>query len=251
MGLIDRSARSFASHEPRADVMFGDAGAILGVLAAYEETGEARALELAIRLGQRLVGQCEATVDGSRPWKSDGGFSHGAAGCACALARLSRTADLPGCRAVIADALALDDHAPPAPMCAWCHGAPGVLLARLECGLVVDPVSWRRDVDRAIAELTTAAPAPFDQCCCGNAGRLDILQLAADRLGQPALRDRALHLADAMIDAARERGWYACIGEHGAVQSPGLFQGLAGIGYTLLRLAKPSELPSFLGVRTA
>ena len=255
VGLVDRSARSFTSHERRADVMFGDAGAILGVLALYDETGEARARELAIRLGQRLAGQREATAGGLRAWKTDGGFlggfSHGAAGCACALARLSRTADLPECRAAIADALAFEDHAPPAPMCAWCHGAPGVLLARLDCDLVVDPVFLRRDIDRAIVELTTAAAAPFDQCCCGNAGRLDILQQAADRLGQPALRDRALHLAAGMIDAARERGYYSCIGERGAVQSPGLFQGLAGIGYTLLRLAKPSELPSFLGVHAA
>ena len=53
-----------------------------------------------------------------------------------------------------------------------------------------------------------------------------------------------------MIGAARARGYYACIGEQGAVQSPGLFQGLAGVGYTLLRLAEPRGLPSFLGAHT-
>ncbi len=255
MSLLDRFARSFTAVDRRADVMFGDAGAIFGVVALYEETGDPRALDLATALGHRLAGQREPADGGLRSWKSGGGFpsgfSHGVAGCAGALARLSRHARLPEFRAAIEDALAFEDQAPPVPMCAWCHGTPGVLLARLECHGVDESLSGRAPIDRAIVELTTTATAPIDQCCCGNAGRLDILHVAAERLDQPALRDRALGMAAGMIAAARERGCYACIGEHGAVQSPGLFQGLSGVGYTLLRLAQPRGLPSFLGAYTA
>ena len=129
--LLDRSARSFTSHERRADVMFGDAGAILGVVALYEETGDPRALELAMRLGHRLVGQREPTADGSRSWKAAGtflgGFSHGAAGCAGALARLARHADHPEFRTAIAGSARVRGSRagrPDVRVVPWCAGRP-------------------------------------------------------------------------------------------------------------------------------
>ena len=48
------------------------------------------------------------------------------------------------------------------------------------------------------------------------------------------------------IEAARATGWIC--GNPLGVESPGLMTGLAGIGYALLRLAAPAQVPSVLAL---
>ena len=90
-------------------------------------------------------------------------------------------------------------------------------------------------------------PGPLDQLCCGSAGRIDIV-------GEVAWQTSDLKLAQFAQDALRivaDRAAVACGYKlystiPADVRSPGLFQGLAGIGYTLLRLARPNALPAIL-----
>ncbi|HVY72180.1 MAG TPA: type 2 lanthipeptide synthetase LanM, partial [Verrucomicrobiae bacterium] len=249
-----------------AEVMFGDAGAILGLLAVHKEFGEKRAIEKGIELGQRMIRERVRTPAGQLAWKSGQefptGFAHGAAGCAYALGSLFRACGMAAFRDAAAEALAFEETSaskarmepgsaeseefpPVSPMGGWCHGKPGDMLAKLRCERfsVKDEGS-----EPAVSSLTELPLGRIDQACCGNAGLLDILQTAALERGSPDLREHILRRANAMIGQARRRRFYGCVGADGLVQSCGLFQGIAGIGYVLLRLAHPERLPSFLGV---
>ena len=102
--------------------------------------------------------------------------------------------------------------------------------------------------------LATAAnvglPLPeLDHLCCGNFGRLGVLDLAGRRLARPALRERALAWAAlAVRRAAREGGYRLDLppGTSSSLPAAGLFRGLAGIGHGLLQLAEPDVLPELL-----
>ncbi|MCK6552007.1 type 2 lantipeptide synthetase LanM, partial [Myxococcota bacterium] len=83
-----------AAEDDVLDVTGGSAGALLGLLALYEETGSRAVLERAVDFGERLVRAQVATPEGPRAWISVAarpltGFSHGAAGIAYALLRLA------------------------------------------------------------------------------------------------------------------------------------------------------------------
>jgi type 2 lantibiotic biosynthesis protein LanM len=108
---------------------------------------------------------------------------------------------------------------------AWCHGAPGLLMARL---IVADPsldaAAFSAQLDRVIAE-------GFEQdwvLCHGALGQLMILQriMQAGKLSA----QRFAEIECAVLDAW-ERAW-PILSEQ-AVQ-PGLFDGLAGAMYCVL-----------------
>jgi lantibiotic modifying enzyme len=133
-------------------------------------------------------------------------------------------------------------------MVAWCHGAPGIALSRvLLPGELLDAAA-REDLTIAIETTATAPPGRFDHLCCGRLGRADILLTAGRRLRNQSLE----HAGHALAAPVAER--VLALGRLGArtagfewrVTLPGFFEGLAGIGYTLLRFTAPARLPSIL-----
>jgi lantibiotic modifying enzyme len=59
--------------------------------------------------------------------------------------------------------------------------------------------------------------------------------------------ESAFRLADATVRRARRNGGYRLLpGFAAGPFVPSFFQGLSGIGYTLLRLAHPGDLPDVL-----
>jgi len=88
-------------------------------------------------------------------------------------------------------------------------------------------------------------PVQADHVCCGNLARAEAL-LAAARADDGELLERARTIGRRTVERARRRGHFRLsgTGTDYRVFDPGFFQGLAGIGYELLRLARPRELPS-------
>src|SRR5262249_39906942 len=80
--------------------------------------------------------------------------------------------------------------------------------------------------------------------CHGDLGNLELFVQAAEVLGEPRWREEAGRRAAVVVEEI-ERGAWRC-GTPGGVESPGLMTGLAGIGYGLLRLADPADVPSVL-----
>ena len=127
----------------------------------------------------------------------------------------------------------------------WCQGAPGIGLARLACAGLPGDAAIGRDVEPAVRTALAAAADGCDQLCCGAMGRTELLLSAAGRRNRPELERAARTIAGAVLDRAGRSGSFD-FGVKGAVDNPGLFQGAAGIGYQLLRLAEPETLPALL-----
>jgi lantibiotic modifying enzyme len=131
-------------------------------------------------------------------------------------------------------------------MTAWCHGAPGVTLA---ISLGSADTVYAKLLDQLEPSLkTTAAASPHmaDHLCCGNMGRCEALFTTGRRLMRREAVEGSRRLARVVIARARKAGHF-CLAANGfeyRIFDPGFFRGVSGIGYTLLRLAAPSSLPS-------
>ncbi|MBI4276869.1 MAG: type 2 lantipeptide synthetase LanM [Armatimonadetes bacterium] len=249
------------------DVVLGCAGTLLTLLALIEEVGDDDLLDRAVACGHHLVEHRSPTSQGPRAWHDVqgvalAGFSHGASGIAYALLRLYHRTGEARFREAALEGLAYEaaifspeasnwpdldarDETASRWRTAWCHGATGVGFARLGVFAVVDAPDLRRDLDVAI-RTTLAAEHTVDQLCCGLAGRAEFLLTAGQRLGRPDLVDAARRLISE-VAARVDRGDVRLMAHlPPGIHIPGLFQGTAGIGYTMLRQAFPERLPAVL-----
>ncbi|MBW3655903.1 MAG: hypothetical protein KY444_07330, partial [Gemmatimonadetes bacterium] len=128
-------------------------------------------------------------------------------------------------------------------MSAWCHGAPGIGLSRLRGWQLLGDPLYR---DEALAACANTAGTVTEHglnnysLCHGRGGNAETLMVAARVLGDESLRQPALESAVAGVEqhGGPDGPPWPC-GTLGAVSDPGLLLGEAGIGYFLLRLARP------------
>ncbi|MEV4599876.1 type 2 lanthipeptide synthetase LanM family protein [Amycolatopsis sp. NPDC049253] len=122
----------------------------------------------------------------------------------------------------------------------WCSGLAGLTLAHAH-----DPVALERlgGLDSCVTRLAERAPLRDMSLCHGEFGVVDVLVTLAEG-GHPGAREAVAKRTGAVLAAIGQRG--ALCGTPGAVPSPGLLTGLAGIGYGLLRLGFAEQVPSAL-----
>lgn len=263
------------------DVSGGAAGGIASLLSLYRCAPSETAWQAAVTCGEHLLAQAQPMAQGiawPAPFPTFGpltGFSHGAAGIAWAFGELAvltgeerfRTAAMDGLRYERSlfsaaagnwpdlrrlDTLHQTDTGQAKFYVAWCHGAPGIGLARLRMLPYLDDAAVRAEVETALH--TTLARGfgvshlfgASHVLCHGDLGNLETLLQAAQILGEPSWRAEVDHLAGRILDRIEHDGWHC--GVPLGVETPGLMNGLAGIGYALLRLAEPERVPSILAL---
>ena len=253
--------------DPHCDVAGGTAGLLLALLALDDAGAPAWLRERIAACARRLVRAQVATANGGA-WPGAGGrplpgFAHGAAGIAYALARAYAITG----EASVAEAVrrahryersvfsaaarnwpAVHDGGTVV-MTAWCHGAPGIGLARALGLDAFRDAEIEGEIAVAMATTTEAPAGRADHLCCGVMGRSEALLVMGSRLGDAAAIAAAQEMATRVAIAAATDGGRAIRTEgfeHRTFQ-PGFFRGLAGIGYQLLRTAEPARLPSVLG----
>jgi lantibiotic modifying enzyme len=255
------------------DVIGGAAGAIPLLL----WQGDDRTRELALRLGERLLLRAER-VNGSASWATmptpDGrnltGYSHGAAGIALALLELGaatrdeRFLDLG--RAGIEYERGLYDRTEgnwpdlrfpsgngagvPCSM-AWCHGAPGIGLARLRTFELLHDTESRREAETALeathraVDRTVRSGVLDFSLCHGLAGMAELFLSAESTLSDGAWERVAHQVGGWGVERLKARLPWPCGIPNGG-ETPALLTGLAGIGHFYLRLADPETVPSVL-----
>jgi len=267
--LLTRSVGfDLIASDRQLDVIGGSAGAILGLLKLYRLRASHETLTLARACADRLCrvqhteGEyCGAwsTTAAARPLS---GFSHGASGIASALANLHTITREPRLLGAAQAAIEFErtgfvsaagnwvDFRRPAAgtthLCAasWCHGAPGIALARLALLGEVPTSALAADLETALQTTRQAYSQTADHVCCGNFGRFDILLHASTVLDRSDLAKGVSALAWKARRPARTFRMFPT--DVPALAKPGFFDGLAGIGYVLLRLAAPQELPCVL-----
>ena len=253
------------SQDQQLDIIAGAAGCIASLLSLYQVCPNDLILDVASECGEHLLNQAQIMDDGMG-WISPStgkqpltGFAHGAAGFASVLLELAQiTGKQKFQSAAIAainyershfspEALNWLDLRNPAQnqlMTAWCHGAPGIGLGRLNALKYLDDPEINKEI--AIAIHTTINQGFGDnQCLChGDLGNLDLLLLAFQIVNQPELISQISAITNQVLHQIHQHNFYC--GVPLAIETPGLMTGLAGIGYGCLRLAHPSKIPSVL-----
>lgn len=254
------------------DVTGGSAGAIFGLLALRQATGDDAWAAKARPFGERLLAtQCAQAEGAAWPTRRGtpiAGFAHGTAGIALALGQLAEATGDVRYREAAAKALVHERslYAPslsnwpvvgaldPASgsghsvMTAWCHGAAGIALSRAELPSSLKDAGTATDLGLALATTAAASLTALDQICCGNLGRADILIEVGRHLDRADVVEQGLTLAGRAAERAALRQMFGlrASGVDYRIFDPGLYRGLAGIGYVLLRAGRPNELPSLL-----
>lgn len=129
---------------------------------------------------------------------------------------------------------------------AWCHGAPGIGLARLALLQYQDSPELRTDIEMALLNTVKRGFGSNHSLCHGDFGNIDLLVEATHKLNDPRWQMELNRIGSALLNSIKKYGWL-CSTPLG-VETPGLMVGLAGIGYGLLRLANPDLVPSVLTV---
>jgi len=266
-------AATHIQQDEQFDVIGGAAGWIGAAAALYSCTADPRLPALIAMGADHLLAHAQPLATGvgwivpNMGGAPLAGFSHGAAGIAWALLKAADICNNPTYRTVAQQALAYErslfvaesdnwadlrsgaedsaptDH-PAAAMHAWCHGAPGIGLARLAMLDQLDDAQIRGEIAVAL-HSTTAHGFGGGHCLChGDLGNVELLVKAATTLGDEAWLATARRLTGSILAEQAARGWRC--GVPGGVETPGLMVGLAGIGYELLRLADPRAIPSVL-----
>ena len=244
--------------DKQLDVLGGSAGAILGLLRLYRDTQSNDVLKRATKCGEHLLAQHRVGPEGRRSWSGQGsgpqglnGMSHGAAGFAYALASLSAATGRDEFAKAASECIAFEDSSydaerhnwpdlrgdgEPGWPCQWCHGAPGIGLARIATAKRggLDSKLLATDIRNALAGVERGWPVQVDTLCCGTLGSIEFFCEAASALGQGDLRELASRRLAAVLESATSTGDYRW-NSGDRKFNLGLFRGLAGVGYTSLR----------------
>lgn len=254
------------------DVVDGAAGCILSLLPLYRMTRSSHILDLMHRCGMYLAAKALPQEQGLgwrirlEPDNALGGMAHGAAGIAWSLLALWGESGIDTLKATAVQALTYERslfsekhgnwrdlresridprHGHRSKfMASWCHGAPGIGMARIGVYRTLPSTEVLQDIERA---LTATIQHGFggNHCLChGDLGNLELLLLARDRVPGMSRLDTEIARLGRRIAEGLGRG-VAC-GIPLPVQIPGLMLGLAGVGMTLLRLVDSARVPSVL-----
>jgi lantibiotic modifying enzyme len=198
----------------------GGAGCLAAMTAVHAELGLAEAATLAGDCARQLAEMLRRADGRGGTRDGDGGFANGAAGVAWALS----PHDADAARLARANARSAADDL------GWCSGLAGLALAG-----AADP-----------APLLADRPVLADLSLChGELGIAEALTALATggQHQEQAAAARRKH-AGLVLDAIHHHG--ATCGVPREVPTPGLLNGLAGIGYGLLRLGFDDQVPSVL-----
>ncbi|MEM7155121.1 MAG: type 2 lanthipeptide synthetase LanM family protein [Myxococcota bacterium] len=268
--VMERLATLYADDE-ELDATKGNAGAILGLLRMHAITGSARALELARACAEHLLPRLlgEPGAEGSRWMPGEerplAGLSHGASGFALAFARLSELDPDPRYRQVVEAAVAYertafdprvrnwydlreaDEHGRFRSVSSWCYGAPGIGMSRAAMLDSVGSPLIREDLEHAVATTRMHGAVGEGNVCCGVFGRLEALLTMGRATGRTELGDEVQAWTAAVVEQARAHGGYSLlIGLPREALQVGLFDGLAGVGFHLLRVHDPETIGTFM-----
>lgn len=257
--------------DKQIDIVSGAAGCIGSLIGLYRYISSERILAAAIQCGDSLIA-CAQPMEQGIGWVVPDvgktpltGFSHGAAGIAWALLELATLTNEERFRTAALRAIAYErsvfspkmgnwpdlreleiaaNNGQIDCMAAWCHGAPGIGLARLRCLRHHDDSEIRSEIDTALKATLAEGFGSNHSLCHGDLGNLELLLQAGEVLNEPQWSSKANQLASAILASIDQHGWLC--GNPLGVESPGLMTGLAGIGYGFLRLADPERVPSVL-----
>lgn len=254
--LIDYLEERHIHEDKQYDIISGSAGLLLALLSFHLQTQNAKSLSLAKLCAEHLTESARDMGDGAVAWgKSDAqpllGFSHGTAGIAYALGKLAHYLKNLKLQGFAKRALAYERrffsaekgnwpdfrNSSPRYLVQWCFGAAGNGLSYLDSMHFYQNQEIMHEIEIAIKTTQENLLSPISHLCCGTFGRIEFLLQAARQLARPALEQQILLCVGQFFhrdDQGKAQFELGTIFE--GFYSPGFMVGMAGIGYTLLRI---------------
>ena len=140
-------------------------------------------------------------------------------------------------------------------MNAWCHGAAGTGLSRLRAFQLLNEPVYKKEALAAIEKTSRTdiecdvPTSPLFILCHGGGGNAELFLYAYQILDENRYLSMAEKIAHKAIAFHRDKNYYHS-GFRGKDndnrEDLSLFMGVAGIGYFLLRLLAPHDVPSIL-----
>ena len=260
------------------DVIGGAAGTLM-VLTSIQVDGSTRTtVDSLLREGIAKLHRTARTMSSGTTWitatgprEGMTGFSHGNAGIALALMRATSALDPLRTDPIAMDAMRWESNlfdetsvnwpdlrtAGGSNLTAWCHGAPGIALARASVPKEYRTPQTFLDAQRGIRAII----APRIEGANGI-NRLDDLSLCHGALGNLMILDNLLRQLppDSALRSARERLLAEvqrsatrhghALGAPSGLSPSDLMTGIAGVGYGLLSAADPESVPDIPGFGT-
>lgn len=258
--------------DQKNDIMYGNAGAILALIGMYEQTGNNDYLNEAFHAGRVLV----MAQNENGGWQSNpdmcplAGMSHGVAGIIYALSKLWKYQQDSTVLFAIKRGLEFENSLFVQEYgnwrderyykgkkvsdsnnytSAWCHGAPGILLSRLriwDCmdGEISDIVM--KDIKRSINAVRNSCRGANNCLCHGNMGNTEIITEYCKAISDKKMQENSELLRKNLIEKISQDENLGIEPFYG-FQSLGFMNGLAGIGYSIMR-ELDNELPCVMAV---
>ena len=280
LDLVRDTARH--NDETAFDVVSGSAGRIGALIRLHRRFGHDWLLEAAVADARRLVATAHRQpfgwswgFGGTSPYIAHDltGYSHGTAGVALALLEVNAVAPDPAFMEGAVEAMRYErawfspqqqnwpdfrrmpgqtTSDPFAYGYAWCHGAPGIGMSRLQAYRLTKRDDVLAEARTALqssraSELAKATEYSFG-ICHGAAGNAELFLQAFEILGDESALAEAERIARTGIERHIAGGVPWPCGLEDAGEAPGLMLGLAGIGYYYLRMHGKAEVPSLLTI---
>lgn len=137
-------------------------------------------------------------------------------------------------------------------MLAWCHGAPGIGLARLRAFKLLQDPAYKAELEKAIHSTnasiqSNSSPTISYTICHGVGGNAMLLLEAYRELKDNAYLQAAIEGAKAGIELRKKNGkYFPGLAQALNQEDKSLFMGNAGVGYFYLQCLKPMEVPSIV-----
>ena len=252
------------------DLINGSSSHLLCVLNLYESLEDSRLLDIAHVIGKSIV--AHQVQDG----ELSGGFfipqcehpllgiGHGAIGIVASLSRLNYISPSPLLEKSIKEGLSFErryfDHTnniwpsywsksnPNNKLVGYCGGSAGAGIARLMMSKYYFDSQLEDELKLAIngTLLDLESDHGGHTLCCGEAGRLIFLAKAAKQLELPLLSQKAVEAGMKLINQYKKENYWKLGSLATRSIVPGLTDGIAGIGLSLLTLTTSSQPSCFL-----
>ena len=261
-----------------AELLDGEAGVLSFALDWGRRAASSRSMDWALGCRDRIASAAVVHEAGGVAWPTRRlerltGMAHGVSGVIYALSKLEQAAPGEGRNDLIEAGLEFErlffdplhqnwrdlrggDDAPARFQTAWCHGAPGIALARLTAAEVSDDKTIGEEARVALATTSrwvTKMGSPnlaSDSLCHGGAGNAEILWCAAQSSivcspEREQFRETSLNWV-AGLEQRLARNSVGGANLAPLRLAPGLFTGWSGLGYAVLRIHDSSGVPSVL-----
>lgn len=268
-------------NESGLDVIDGLAGAIPAFIHMYELQPDPAYRKFIQKLGDRIIETAEKTAEGwswntmEMTKKNLTGYAHGTAGFLNALLDLytftGESRYLDGAYEALRsenssfdtgqqnwpDFRDVSDFFPgqeqtdePTFGCTWCHGAPGIGLARLKGYFITGDERFKKDLAASLDTTYHTTGLDFEMgysLCHGTFGNAELILEASDYLDKhPSWATYPWKAGDYAIEHYLKKGRHLQNGNGVSFVVPDFMTGLAGMGYFFLRLYDPQACPSVL-----